>query len=118
MIVLDLDKELQPGYYNLSISYGSLMRSDLMGCYLSYTEDNTGNKVPFLTSQFEPNYARTCIPTFDEPDIKMSFDVTVSIPAEMDFFFNTQPLSTELFSYYDDSLTCLISSTFSFIRFL
>ena len=106
MIVLDLEKELPVGQYSLSISYGSLMRSDLMGCYLSYTEDNAGNEVPFLTSQFEPNYARTCIPTFDEPDVKMSFDVTVSIPADMDFFFNTQPLSTEFYSLFDDSTEC------------
>lgn len=78
------------------------MRKDLMGCYMSFEKDKDGNEVPFITSQFEPNYARTCIPTFDEPDIKMIFDVTVSVPNSMDVYFNTEPLTSEVVTIISD----------------
>lgn len=83
------------------------MRSDLMGCYMSYEKDPEGKEVPFITSQFEPNYARTCIPTFDEPNVKMSFEVSVAVPSSMDLLFNTQPVSSE--TLFVDARTCFFS---------
>ena len=79
------------------------MRDDLMGCYMSVDKDHS---TPFITSQFEPNFARTCIPTFDEPDIKMTFDVTATVPATMDFFFNTEAISSELITLYNEETPC------------
>lgn len=116
-MIIDLVKPLSPGYYNLSISYGSVMRKDLMGCYMSFEKDKDGNEVPFITSQFEPNYARTCIPTFDEPDIKMIFDVTVSVPNSMDLYFNTEPLTSEIVTNVSDDQSSS-SLCYSFIRFV
>lgn len=107
LVVLRLKQPIGPGQYMISITYGSVMRDDLMGCYMSVERDT-----PFITSQFEPNYARTCIPTFDEPDIKMAFDVTVSVPETMDLYFNTKAISSETTTIYNGDIPCIPSFLF------
>lgn len=77
------------GLYELRMEFGSAMRKDLMGCYISYAKDNQGISQPFVVSQFEPNYARTCFPTFDEPNVKMTFSISLTIPEEMEGLSNT-----------------------------
>ena len=60
-----------------------------MGCYLSYD-----NGQPFVMTQFEPNFARTFLPTFDEPNIKMIFEMTLITPSNLTVLFNTPPRSS------------------------
>lgn len=71
-----------------------MMRKDLMGCYISYAKDTSGNEHAYVFSQFESNYARTCLPTFDEPRVKMPFSVRITAPAEYRVLFNTEAVTT------------------------
>lgn len=88
LVVISLSNPIPPGFYRLLLDFGSVMRTDLMGCYISYEKDPSGVEHPFVMTQFEPNYARTCFPTFDEPDIKMPFTITLAIPSDVDAVSN------------------------------
>lgn len=92
-MVVRLLSPLSPGHYTLQIYYASLVRKDLMGCYLSYS-----NGYPFVLTQFEPNYARTFLPTFDEPNIKLVFELTIISPSNFSLFFNTPIQSSTPFT--------------------
>ena len=87
--MIHLDSALAPGLYTLRTLYVAVIRTDLMGCYLSYE-----NGQPFVMTQFEPNFARTFIPTFDEPSIKMIFEMTFITPSNLTILFNTPPRSS------------------------
>lgn len=89
IVTIFLLHSIPSGLYELRMEFGSMMRKDLMGCYISYAKDNQGISRPFVVSQFEPNYARTCFPTFDEPDVKMPFSISLTIPEEMEGLSNT-----------------------------
>lgn len=87
--MIRLDSALAPGLYTLRTLYVAVIRTDLMGCYLSYE-----NGQPFVMTQFEPNFARTFIPTFDEPSVKMIFEMTFITPSNLTILFNTPPRSS------------------------
>ena len=93
LVVIRLQSLLLPGHYSLSIQFASMLRKDLMGCYISYAKDTSGNEHAYVFSQFESNYARTCLPTFDEPRVKMPFSVRVTAPAKDRVLFNTEAVS-------------------------
>ena len=88
-VVIHLDSPLSPGLYALRTLYVAVIRKDLMGCYLSYE-----NGQPFVMTQFEPNFARTFLPTFDEPNIKMIFEMSIISPSNLIILFNTPPRSS------------------------
>ena len=89
IVVIRFQSAIHPGRYALSMTYASIMRADLMGCYVSYAKDTSGAEHLYIISQFESNYARTCFPTFDEPSVKMPFSVQITAPAEYRVLFNT-----------------------------
>jgi aminopeptidase, putative len=90
LVIIKLGQVIPSGLYQLFMDFGSQIRKDLMGCYLTYVNDTSGIRHPFIISQFEPNYARTCFPTFDEPNVKMPFTITVTAPYDLDIVSNTQ----------------------------
>ena len=93
LVIIKLGQVIPSGLYQLFMDFGSQIRKDLMGCYLTYVNDTSGIRHPFIISQFEPNYARTCFPTFDEPNVKMPFTITVTAPYDLDIVSNTQSVS-------------------------
>ena len=95
VVIISLLHSIPRGLYELRMEFGSMMRKDLMGCYISYVKDIQGISQPFVVSQFEPNYARTCFPTFDEPDVKMPFSISLTIPEEMEGLSNTNIVNQE-----------------------
>ena len=94
IVVIRFQSAIPSGRYALSIAYASMMRTDLMGCYLSYAKDTSGAEHLYIVSQFESNYARTCFPTFDEPSVKMPFLVQITAPAEYRILFNTPAVAS------------------------
>ena len=61
LVELKLMNPVPTQRYHLYMEFGSKLRKDLMGCYLTYRNDSEGGTHPFVISQFEPNYARTCL---------------------------------------------------------
>jgi aminopeptidase N len=73
MATLHLDKPLQPGPATIQIHYTGILNSELRGFYLG--KDENGNK--YGVTQFEATDARRAFPSFDEPEYKATFDVTM-----------------------------------------
>jgi puromycin-sensitive aminopeptidase len=81
-VVLDKDKEMATltfdtpiaaGPATIHIQYTGILNNELRGLYLG--KDHEGRK--YAVTQFEATDARRAFPSFDEPDYKATFDVTV-----------------------------------------
>jgi aminopeptidase N len=80
-VSLDAEKEqatftfaqaLPAGNVKLKIAYAGILNGELRGFYLSKTA-----KRNYAVTQFEPTDARRAFPSFDEPAMKATFDITV-----------------------------------------
>jgi aminopeptidase N/puromycin-sensitive aminopeptidase len=72
MIVLNFAKRLAAGPAKLHLSFSGDMANKLRGLYLSKTKTRN-----YATTQFEPTDARRAFPSFDEPALKATFDISV-----------------------------------------
>ncbi|KAJ3025366.1 UNVERIFIED_CONTAM: Aminopeptidase 2 mitochondrial [Siphonaria sp. JEL0065] len=71
------------------------VHNDLMaGFYRSSYVDDAGNKRYMLVTQFESTDARQCIPCFDEPALKATFDVTLVVAEDLTALSNMNDIST------------------------
>ncbi|GAA5011201.1 M1 family metallopeptidase [Pseudoluteimonas lycopersici] len=74
------DKPLAPGRYTLSTDYSGVIGTQANGLFaLDYPTD--AGKKRALFTQFENSDARRFIPSWDEPNFKATFDLTVNAPA-------------------------------------
>ena len=68
------DRTLPAGALTLQIEYSGILNGQLRGFYLSKTA-----KRDYAVTQFEPTDARRAFPSFDEPAMKATFDVTLIV---------------------------------------
>ena len=68
------DRTLPAGPLTLSIEYLGILNGQLRGFYLSKTARRN-----YAVTQFEPTDARRAFPSFDEPAMKATFDVTLIV---------------------------------------
>src|ERR1700751_1062363 len=73
MATLAFDKPITAGPAMLHIVYTGILNDELRGLYLG--KDHEDRK--YAVTQFESTDARRAFPSFDEPDYKATFDVTV-----------------------------------------
>ena len=73
MVVLSVDKPLAAGLATVHITYTGILNNEMRGFYLG--KDDQGRK--YAATQFEATDARRAFPSFDEPDYKATFDITV-----------------------------------------
>jgi aminopeptidase N len=69
--------EIPAGKAELSIKYTGILNGELRGFYLSKTARRN-----YAVTQFEPTDARRAFPSFDEPAMKASFDISLVIDAQ------------------------------------
>ncbi len=70
---------IAPGKIKLTLSFRGILNDHMRGFYKSrYHVDGTERFM--ATTQFEANDARRCIPCFDEPAMKATFQVSLVIP--------------------------------------
>ncbi len=73
-------KPLAPGRYVLSIDYSGVINTQANGLFaLDYATPHGQRRA--LYTQFENSDARRFLPSWDEPDFKATFDLTVNAPA-------------------------------------
>jgi len=77
--VVETKSDIAPGKYRLSLPYGGNVSIKLTGFYKSSYKEN-GNDEVLLTTKFQPTDARKAFPCFDEPDLKATFNVTMTYP--------------------------------------
>jgi aminopeptidase N/puromycin-sensitive aminopeptidase len=96
-VTLDKEKEqatftfaekLPAGKAQLSIAYTGFLNNELRGFYLSKTARRN-----YAVTQFESTDARRAFPSFDEPALKATYDVTLVIDADDNAISNGQMVS-------------------------
>jgi aminopeptidase N len=96
-VSLDADKEqatfsfaqpLPAGKVTLAIEYTGILNDQLRGFYLSKTKARN-----YAVTQFEPTDARRAYPSFDEPALKATYDITLVVDAGDTAISNTNIIS-------------------------
>ena len=80
--------ELPAGKVTLSIRYSGILNDKLRGFYLSKTKTRN-----YAVTQFEPTDARRAFPCFDEPAMKATFDIALTVDAGDTVISNTNVIS-------------------------
>jgi aminopeptidase N len=89
MATLAFDQAIQPGPATIRIKYVGILNDELRGFYLG--RDRDGRK--YAVTQFEATDARRAFPSFDEPDYKATFEVTVITDKGLSAISNGKVLS-------------------------
>ncbi|KAI4480304.1 hypothetical protein M0804_010302 [Polistes exclamans] len=74
---LEESKFRKRGNYTVHLRFVSKLTSNLEGFYLSSYVTADGEKRYLATTQFEPTYARSAFPCFDEPQFKAKFKISI-----------------------------------------
>jgi aminopeptidase N len=74
------DKTLAPGRYTLSTDYAGVINTQANGLFALDYQTESGKKRALYT-QFENSDARRFVPSWDEPNFKATFDLTVNAPS-------------------------------------
>jgi aminopeptidase N len=80
--------ELPAGKVMLAIRYSGILNDKLRGFYLSKTKTRN-----YAVTQFEPTDARRAFPSFDEPAMKATFDIALTVDAGDTVISNTNMIS-------------------------
>ena len=83
-------KELPAGKVSLAIQYSGVLNDKLRGFYLSKTKTRN-----YAVTQFEPTDARRAYPSFDEPALKATYDISLVVDASDTAISNTNIISDE-----------------------
>ncbi|HYK00525.1 MAG TPA: M1 family metallopeptidase [Thermoanaerobaculia bacterium] len=89
-ILVTAEKQLAPGSYTLAISFTNKFNRQAVGLYKMEMKGGE----PYLFTQFQAIDARRAFPCFDEPSIKIPYELTVAIPVQYDAISNT-PVANE-----------------------
>jgi aminopeptidase N len=81
-------KQLPAGPVALHIAYSGILNGQLRGFYLSKTK-----RRDYAVTQFEPTDARRAFPSFDEPAMKATFNVSLTINKSDTAIANTNIVS-------------------------
>jgi aminopeptidase N/puromycin-sensitive aminopeptidase len=81
-------EELPAGKVTLSIEYTGILNDKLRGFYLSKTKARN-----YAVTQFESTDARRAFPSFDEPALKATYDITLIIDSADTAISNTNIVS-------------------------
>jgi puromycin-sensitive aminopeptidase len=77
--ILALAEPIEPGEWVLSLAFAGTLNDRMTGFYRSTFEDEDGRQRVIATTHFEATDARMCIPSWDEPDLKAVFGVTLEV---------------------------------------
>uniref|UniRef100_A0A1I8JHD6 Aminopeptidase n=1 Tax=Macrostomum lignano TaxID=282301 RepID=A0A1I8JHD6_9PLAT len=83
-VKLSFNSALPVGRGQLSLSFSGALNSRMKGFYRTvYTDSSTGAEVRCAVTQFAPTDARRCLPCWDEPELKATFDVTMLVDTDL-----------------------------------
>jgi aminopeptidase N/puromycin-sensitive aminopeptidase len=87
-VTLNFGEKLPAGKLKLEFKYTGILNNELRGFYLSKTA-----KRSYAVTQFESTDARRAFPSFDEPALKATFDVTLIVDKGDTAISNTNVIS-------------------------
>ncbi|MBQ4862480.1 M1 family metallopeptidase [Pseudoalteromonas sp. MMG013] len=83
IIELTAQQKIERGRYLLSVQFSGNYNRDMTGLYQFYDQGH------YLATQFQAMQARTVFPSFDEPEFKISFQITIIAPSDFDVISST-----------------------------
>src|SRR4029453_10206008 len=83
---------LNPGRWELQITYSGILNDKLHGFYRSTYKDPNGREKTLASTQFESTDARRAFPCWDEPAIKAVFQVTLVVDQVLTAISNARVL--------------------------
>ena len=86
---LTFPKALDPGVWQLRISFRGTLNDKLHGFYRSTYKDDAGKPHVIAATQFEATDARRCFPCWDEPNFKAVFASTLVVDPGLVALSNT-----------------------------
>ncbi|KAK6635853.1 hypothetical protein RUM44_001107 [Polyplax serrata] len=100
-IYIELKEYLQVGLnYSLNIRYNTQLGKELEGFYISSYVNQKGERRYLATTHFEPTYARSAFPCFDEPQFKARFKMSIVRDRFHIALFNMPVVNTEDAGFY------------------
>ena len=93
-LTLSFPNALSAGKGALYIVFTGELNDRLTGFYRSQYTESDGKSHVMATTQFEPSSARRSFPCWDEPALKATFELTLTVPTEMDAVSN-MPIASE-----------------------
>jgi puromycin-sensitive aminopeptidase len=83
---------LNPGRWELQITYSGILNDKLHGFYRSTYKDPNGREKTLASTQFESTDARRAFPCWDEPAFKAIFQVTLVVDQDLTAISNARVL--------------------------
>ncbi|KAL8623437.1 hypothetical protein ACOMHN_058883 [Nucella lapillus] len=80
-IVFGLKKPIEPGTYQLKLGFSGVLNNEMRGFYATKHVQPDGSMRNGALTHFEATGARWAFPCFDEPAIRATFDVTLTVPS-------------------------------------
>ncbi len=93
-LTLTFPSALSAGKGTLHVVFTGELNDRLTGFYRSQYTDSGGKSHVMATTQFEPSSARRSFPCWDEPALKATFQLTLTVPSAMDAVSN-MPIASE-----------------------
>ncbi|KAG6450131.1 hypothetical protein O3G_MSEX006401 [Manduca sexta] len=95
-LILVLETALTPDVdYTLQISFEGSISNSLTGFYRSSYTSSNGDVKQLGVTQFEPTFARSAFPCFDEPAFKAKFEISVAHRTNLTVLSNMRPAAQE-----------------------
>ena len=116
-VTLQLDSEAPAGSYRLAVDFDGILNRKLAGFYISTFTDESGVERKIATTQFESTDARQAFPCFDEPAMKASFEVALTVPADL-FAASNGPIISEATSEDGSERTVKFGTTIKMSTYL
>ena len=116
-VTLKIDRDAPPGSYNLLIHFNGILNRKLAGFYISTFTDEDGVERKIATTQFESTDARRAFPCFDEPAMKASFQIALTVPADL-FAASNGPIVSEKLSEDGTTRTVEFGNTIKMSTYL
>ena len=89
--IFNFPDTLNPGRWELSITFSGILNDKLHGFYRSTYKDPNGLEKTLASTQFESTDARRAFPCWDEPAFKAVFQVTLVVDEKLTAISNTRP---------------------------
>ena len=116
-VTLQFAKDASPGSYRLAIDFDGILNRKLAGFYISTFTDESGEEHKIATTQFESTDARQAFPCFDEPAMKASFEIALTVPADL-FAASNGPIISEVVSDDGSERTVKFGTTIKMSTYL
>jgi puromycin-sensitive aminopeptidase len=81
-VTFNFAKPIPPGQYSLNMTFKGILNDKMKGLYRSKYQNQQGEERYAAVTQFEATDARRCFPCWDEPALKATFDISLSVPRD------------------------------------